>query len=63
MQPGSGIRSPLLFQSEIEAAVPSSSKECVLKTNRLLSTKQIESKEAESLQRKACCNVLNFVIS
>uniref|UniRef100_A0A8C6RQF7 Cilia and flagella associated protein 47 n=1 Tax=Nannospalax galili TaxID=1026970 RepID=A0A8C6RQF7_NANGA len=52
MEPGSGMRSPFLAQSEVEEEVPSSSKECLSEAKRLLTTKQIKSKEAESLQRK-----------
>ncbi|XP_023596330.1 cilia- and flagella-associated protein 47 [Trichechus manatus latirostris] len=50
LQPASGLKSPSLSESDIEDET--SSAECQIKNDKLLSTSNIASKEAESLRKK-----------
>ncbi|XP_049727859.1 cilia- and flagella-associated protein 47 isoform X2 [Elephas maximus indicus] len=50
LQPGSGLKSPSLSESDIEDET--SSAECQIKNDKMLCTRNIASKEAESLKKK-----------
>ncbi|KAG8508070.1 Cilia- and flagella-associated protein 47, partial [Galemys pyrenaicus] len=52
LQRASGLKSPVLSQSEVEEEVSSS--ESQIKPHQLLSTRNISSKETKCLKRKAC---------
>lgn len=51
--PTSGMKSPKLLQSDLEVMVPPLI-QCNVKPYQLLCTRDIESKEAMALGRKAC---------